>query len=54
MPRGKRGVFIMETGTVVAIAVVLVVAILAVLVCVISAVSTVSSLKHTPDEDSDA
>ena len=42
----------METGVIVAIAVVLFVAVFAVLVCIFGSVAgTVSSIKHTNDED---
>ena len=45
----------METGVIVAIAVVLFIAVFAVLVCVFGSVAgTVSSIKHTNDEDSQA
>ena len=44
----------METGVIVAIAVVLAVAVFAVLICIFSAVSAVSGIKHTNDEDSEA
>ena len=45
----------METGVIVAIAVVLFIAVFAVLVCVFGSVAgTVSSIKHTNDEDTDA
>jgi len=44
----------METGVVVAIAVVLFVAIFAVLICIFSSVSAVSGIKHTQDDDSEA
>ncbi len=45
----------METGAIVAVAVVLFVAVFAVLVCIFGSVAgTVSSIKHTNDEDTQA
>ena len=45
----------METGVIVAVAVVLFVAVFAVLVCIFGSVAgTVSSIKHTNDEDTQA
>ena len=45
----------METGVVVAIAVVLFVAVFAVLICIFGSVAgTVSAIKHTNDEDSNS
>lgn len=44
----------METGVVIALAVVLFIAIFAVIICAVSAVSSVSGIKQTNDEDSQA
>ncbi len=50
----ETGVNGMETGVVVAIAVVGFIAIFAVIICIVSAASSVSGIKHTNDEDTDS